>query len=71
MGKSVEFVTAVLGIWRRGAVHVPLFTAFAAPAIEMRLQASGAKAVVVDAATSARSLATLSRPARSSPAAVR
>jgi acetyl-CoA synthetase len=49
MGKSVDLVTAVLGIWRRGGVHVPLFTAFAAPAIEMRLRASGARAVVVDA----------------------
>ena len=29
MGKSLDLVTAVLGIWRRGAVHVPLFTAFA------------------------------------------
>ena len=31
MGKSAELVVALLGIWRRGAVHVPLFTAFAAP----------------------------------------
>src|SRR3954454_22918645 len=28
MGKSVDLVTVLLGIWRRGAVHVPLFTAF-------------------------------------------
>jgi acetyl-CoA synthetase len=49
MGKSADLVAAVLGIWRRGGVHVPLFTAFAAPAIDMRLRASGAKAVVVDA----------------------
>ncbi|MFI6568901.1 AMP-binding protein [Nocardia fluminea] len=49
MGKSVELVVALLGIWRRGAVHVPLFTAFAAPAIEFRLTASHAKVVVTDA----------------------
>jgi acetyl-CoA synthetase len=49
MGKSAELVVALLGVWRRGAVHVPLFTAFAAPAIAMRLQASGAKVVVTDA----------------------
>ncbi|MFD1814282.1 AMP-binding protein [Rhodococcus gannanensis] len=49
MGKSAELVVALLGIWRRGAVHVPLFTAFAPPAIAFRLTASGAKVVVADA----------------------
>ncbi|MGH8919241.1 MAG: AMP-binding protein, partial [Actinomycetes bacterium] len=49
MGKSAELVVALLGIWRRGAVHVPLFTAFAPPAIAFRLGASGAKVVVSDA----------------------
>ncbi|WP_235883292.1 AMP-binding protein [Saccharopolyspora elongata] len=48
MGKSADLVVALLGIWRRGAVHVPLFTAFAPPAIALRLNASGAKVVVVD-----------------------
>src|SRR5688500_3931766 len=48
MGKSAELVVALLGIWRRGAVHVPLFTAFATPAIAMRLEASAARVVVVD-----------------------
>jgi acetyl-CoA synthetase len=27
MGKSADLVVALLGIWRLGAVHVPLFTA--------------------------------------------
>lgn len=49
MAKSVDLVTVLLGIWRRGAVHVPLFTAFAPPAIAMRLTGSQAKVVVVDA----------------------
>ncbi|MEU6701753.1 AMP-binding protein [Pseudonocardia sp. NPDC046786] len=49
MGKSAELVVALLGIWRRGAIHVPLFTAFAPPAIELRVTASGAKVVVADA----------------------
>ena len=31
MGKSEDLVTVLLGIWRLGAVHVPLFTAFATP----------------------------------------
>src|SRR6266849_7048591 len=48
MGKSAELVVALLGIWRRGAVHVPLFTAFAPPAIAFRLARSGAKMVVAD-----------------------
>src|SRR5260370_31633634 len=48
MGKSAELVVALLGIWRRGAVHVPLFTAFAPPAIAFRLAKSGAKVVVPD-----------------------
>ncbi|TSD93542.1 AMP-binding protein [Skermania sp. ID1734] len=48
MGKSAELVITLLGIWRCGAVHVPLFTAFAPPAIAFRLQASGAKLVVSD-----------------------
>ncbi|HEY6315867.1 MAG TPA: AMP-binding protein [Streptosporangiaceae bacterium] len=46
MGKSAELVVALLGIWRRGAVHVPLFTAFAPAAIAFRLARSGAAVVV-------------------------
>lgn len=48
MGKSVDLVTVLLGIWRRGAVHVPLFTAFSAPQVQLRLVAARAKLVVVD-----------------------
>ncbi|MEO9016933.1 MAG: AMP-binding protein, partial [Mycobacterium sp.] len=49
MGKSAELVVMLLAIWRRGAVHVPLFTAFAWPAIELRLTASAAKVIITDA----------------------
>jgi acetyl-CoA synthetase len=49
MTKSAELVTAILAIWRCGAVYVPLFTAFAAPAVAMRLGASAVKATFVDA----------------------
>lgn len=49
LGKSVEQLVALLGIWRIGAVQVPLFTAFAPPAVEMRLAASRAKVVLCDA----------------------
>jgi len=49
MGKSADLVVSLLAIWRRGAVHVPLFTAFAPPAIAMRLEGSDARMVIVDA----------------------
>jgi acetyl-CoA synthetase len=48
MGKSRAYLVTVLAIWRLGAVHVPLFTAFASPAIALRLVGSAAKAVVCD-----------------------
>jgi acetyl-CoA synthetase len=49
MDKGRDYLTVLMGIWRLGAVHVPLFTAFAPPAIAFRLIASGAKLVVCDA----------------------
>jgi len=49
MSKSVDLPVILLGIWRLGAVHVPLFTAFAAPAVQMRLEGSQARVVVADA----------------------
>lgn len=48
MGKSREYLITLLGIWRLGAVHVPLFTAFAPPAIALRLLGSCAKVVICD-----------------------
>lgn len=48
MGKSVELVVAVLGIWRLGAVQVPLFTAFAPAAIATRIDGNGTKIVITD-----------------------
>lgn len=48
MGKGRALLVALVGIWRLGAVHVPLFTAFAPAAIAMRLNASGARAVICD-----------------------
>lgn len=48
MGKSREYLVTLMGIWRIGAVHVPLFTAFAPPAIAFRLVGSKAKAIVCD-----------------------
>jgi acetyl-CoA synthetase len=50
MGKTRAYLVAVMAIWRMGAVHVPLFTAFAPPAVSFRLLASGCKLVLCDAA---------------------
>ncbi|MFC0534214.1 AMP-binding protein [Phytohabitans kaempferiae] len=47
-GKSRPYLVTVMAIWRLGAVHVPLFTAFAPAAIAERLAASRAKVVVCD-----------------------
>ncbi|WP_433715042.1 AMP-binding protein [Nocardia sp. CA-084685] len=48
MGKSAELVAVVLGIWRLGAVYVPLFTAFAEDAIRSRLTDAEVGLVVAD-----------------------
>ncbi|OAH59927.1 AMP-dependent synthetase [Dietzia cinnamea] len=49
MSKSADLVFTLMGIWRLGAVHMPLFTAFAWPAIEMRITGGDAKVIVSDA----------------------
>ena len=49
MGKSRELLVALMGLWRLGAVHVPLFTAFAPAAIDVRLSGSRARVVICDA----------------------
>ena len=48
MGKSADLVTTLLGIWRVGAVYVPLFTAFAEEALRSRLVGAGVVLVVTD-----------------------
>lgn len=54
MGKSAEFVVGLLAIWRLGAVQVPLFTAFAPPAIALRITGNGTKVVLVDESQQAK-----------------
>lgn len=49
MGKGEELVITLMAVWRLGAVHVPLFTAFAPAAIATRLISSRTKLVVCDA----------------------
>ncbi|MDV6263983.1 AMP-binding protein [Rhodococcoides yunnanense] len=48
MGKRPELLVALLAIWRLGAVHVPLFTAFATGAIRMRVEGAGARLVITE-----------------------
>lgn len=50
MSKGEDYLVTLLAVWRLGAVYVPLFTAFARGAIEMRLESSGATLIVCDAA---------------------
>ena len=46
--KSPQLVMAALAIWRLGCVFVPLFAAFEQTAIKVRLEDSGARAVISD-----------------------
>jgi acetyl-CoA synthetase len=48
--KTPEFLIATLAIWRLGAVHLPLFTAFGPQAIAYRVEHGGARVLVTDAA---------------------
>jgi len=47
--RITELFVVALGVWRAGAVYVPIFTAFGPKAIEYRLQSSAARLVVTDA----------------------
>lgn len=46
--KVPAILPVLLGVWKLGAVYVPLFTAFAAPAVAYRLRHSEASVVVTD-----------------------
>lgn len=50
MSKSEDYLVTLVAIWRVGAVYVALFTAFAPPAIQMRLASSRTKLIVCDSA---------------------
>jgi len=45
-----ELMVAALGVWRAGAVYMPMFTAFGPKAIEYRLERGAARLVVTDPA---------------------
>lgn len=48
MAKRPELIITLLAIWRLGAVHVPLFTAFATGAIQLRVEGAGARVVITE-----------------------
>ncbi len=48
--KSPELLVTTLGLWRLGAAHVPLFTAFGPQAISSRVENSQARVLVTDVA---------------------
>ena len=48
--RSPETLVSALAIWRLGAVHVPLFTAFGPDAVDYRIRHCGARWAIVDAA---------------------
>lgn len=48
LGKRAELAVSLLALARLGAVYVPLFTAFAPPAIAMRLQGSASRLVITE-----------------------
>jgi acetyl-CoA synthetase len=52
--KTPELMIATLAIWRLGAVHVPLFTAFGPQAIAFRTENSGTRVVITDTANRAK-----------------
>lgn len=47
--KGPELITTMLATWRLGAVYVPLFTAFATPALAFRMQTADVRVIVTDA----------------------
>ncbi|NMO04351.1 AMP-binding protein [Gordonia sp. TBRC 11910] len=54
MGKRVELAVSFLALMRLGAVYIPLFTAFAEPAIEMRLTSAAARLVLTESSQAAK-----------------
>jgi acetyl-CoA synthetase len=52
--KSPDLLVALVAVWRLGAVHVPLFTAFGPDAVSYRVAHSGAQTVITDAANRAK-----------------
>lgn len=52
--KGPELFISALAVWRLGAIHVPLFTAFGPQAIAYRVNHSGAQIVITDSENRAK-----------------
>lgn len=48
MAKARQLPIVLLALWRLGAVQIPLFTAFAGPAIAMRVRCGKAQLIIAD-----------------------
>ena len=48
LSRRPELVVTLLALWRLGAVHVPLFTAFADGAIRLRVESARARLIVTE-----------------------
>ena len=48
LSKRPDLPVTLLALWRLGAVHVPLFTAFATGAIQMRIEAAGVRLAITE-----------------------
>lgn len=46
--KTPAVLVAILGIWKTGAIYVPLFTAFAVPAVAYRMRHSETSLIITD-----------------------
>ncbi len=49
MPRLPETIIAMLGIWKAGAIYLPIFSGFGGEAIRMRLQDSGARVAIAHA----------------------
>ena len=67
LGQRPETAVAHIAILKAGLVAVPLFTAFAEPALAQRIGNSGARALVTDAAQLPKAVALLDRGLELSP----
>jgi acetyl-CoA synthetase len=47
LSRRPETIAIMIGVWKAGAIYVPIFTGFAGEAIRMRLQSCGANLVFV------------------------
>jgi acetyl-CoA synthetase len=60
--RTLEMLITPVALWRIGAVHVPLFTAFGPQAVDYRLKNAGCQMIVTDSANRTKLPASLVAP---------